>query len=94
MEPVRTCVGCRTRAPRAALLRLVARHGQIVADDRAVLPGRGAWLHQREECLDKALRTRAIVRALRVSTPVDTQTLETRIRRNGEDDGHEVNGSK
>lgn len=90
MEAVRTCVGCRVRASRTALLRVVAPHGVLIIDERAVMPGRGAWLHPTQECMDAALRRRAFVRALRVHTPLDTQTIEKRL--NGY--GNKVNGSK
>ena len=90
MEPVRTCVGCRARASRSDLLRVVAQDGALVIDERAVLPGRGAWVHPGPECLDKALRRRAFARALRVTAPLDTQTIEKRL--NGY--GNKVNGSK
>ncbi|MFK3834179.1 YlxR family protein [Microbacterium sp. NPDC087868] len=90
MEPVRTCVGCRMRAPRSALLRAVSQNGILIIDERAVLPGRGAWMHPTQECMASALRRRAFGRALRVSTPVDTQTIEKRL--NGY--GNKVNGSK
>ena len=83
MEPVRTCVGCRTRAPRAALLRVVAVGSSLVLDERASMPGRGAWVHDTRECLDAALRRRAFVRALRVSGSLDTQTIEMHIQRKG-----------
>ncbi|MDY0909170.1 YlxR family protein [Microbacterium sp. CFBP9034] len=90
MEPVRTCVGCRTRAPRSALLRVVSIESSLVPDERAVMPGRGAWVHETSECVDAAIRRRAFVRALRVSGPLDTQTIEKRL--NGY--GNKVNGSK
>jgi predicted RNA-binding protein YlxR (DUF448 family) len=90
MVPVRTCVGCRVRAPRSALLRVVCQNGVLIVDERAVLPGRGAWLHPTQECMEAALRRRAFGRALRVSTAVDTQTIEKRL--NGY--GNKVNGSK
>ncbi|WP_249186465.1 YlxR family protein [Microbacterium paraoxydans] len=70
------CVGCRTRAPRSALLRVVSQNNTLVLDERAVLPGRGAWLHPTQECMDAALRRRAFGRALRVSATLDTQTIE------------------
>jgi uncharacterized protein len=54
------------------------------------MPGRGAWVHEADECVDAALRRRAFVRALRVSGPLDTQTFEKRL--NGY--GNKVNGSK
>jgi uncharacterized protein len=76
MEPVRTCVGCRTRAPRSALLRVVAIDSVLVPDERASMPGRGAWVHETSECVETAIRRRAFVRALRVSGSLDTQTIE------------------
>ena len=83
MEPVRTCVGCRTRSLRSALLRVVSIRSVLVLDERATMPGRGAWVHETPECMDAAIRRRAFVRALRVSGPLDTQTIEQRIQRKG-----------
>ncbi|GAA5203876.1 YlxR family protein [Microbacterium jejuense] len=83
MEAVRTCVGCRTRAPRSALLRVVSIDSALVVDERASMPGRGAWVHETPECVDAAIRRRAFVRALRVSGPLDTQTIEEHIQRKG-----------
>ncbi|MEV4687836.1 MULTISPECIES: YlxR family protein [unclassified Microbacterium] len=83
MEAVRTCVGCRTRAPRATLLRVVSIDSVLVVDERASMPGRGAWVHETPECVDAAIRRRAFVRALRVSGPLDTQTIEQHIQRKG-----------
>ena len=43
--PERTCIGCRQRAPRTQLLRLVLTpSGELDVDARAVRPGRGAWI--------------------------------------------------
>jgi uncharacterized protein len=64
---IRTCVGCRTRAVKSDLLRVVAVDGIIVIDPAARLPGRGAYLHPSEECLERARRRRAFPRALRVT---------------------------
>jgi len=69
---------------------VVAVDSHLVFDERASMPGRGAWVHETPECMDAAIRRRAFVRALRVSGPLDTQTIEKRL--NGY--GHKVNGSK
>lgn len=74
MEPVRTCLGCRQRAPRSSLLRVVARNGQVVADAAARLPGRGAWVHPQSGCIENAVKRRAFGRALR-TTVTDTESL-------------------
>ncbi|MGY1636345.1 YlxR family protein [Geodermatophilus sp. SYSU D00742] len=77
--PVRTCVGCRKRAPVTDLLRVVARNGALVPDPRRTLPGRGASLHPTPECLRAAERRRAFVRALRSSSPVEPGPLRVHV---------------
>ena len=67
MIPVRTCLGCRQRAPRSSLVRIVARDGRAVVDTAARLPGRGAWVHPDHGCVENAIRRRAFGRALRVA---------------------------
>src|SRR5690349_13073513 len=68
--PVRTCIGCRERATKRELLRVVAgadAEGQwlVVPDPSGTAPGRGAHLHPTLECLALAERRRAFARALR-----------------------------
>ncbi|WP_308799795.1 YlxR family protein [Agromyces silvae] len=79
MEPVRTCIGCRARAPRSSLLRVVLRESQVVTDVSAVLPGRGAWLHPTLECYRLAERRRAFGRALRTHGALDIHEVENRL---------------
>ncbi|MBL3698922.1 YlxR family protein [Leucobacter luti] len=80
MDAVRTCVACRTRASRTSLLRVVVRDGQLCVDDRAVLPGRGAWVHPTTECLKLAVTRGVFPRALRVSGKPDAGPLENRLK--------------
>ena len=68
--PVRMCVGCRVRATKRELLRVVIgtdRDGRPVAvpDPDGTAPGRGAHLHPTTTCYDLAVRRRAFTRALR-----------------------------
>ena len=77
--PVRTCVGCRRRAPAAALLRVVARDGTLVPDPARALPGRGAHLHRDPVCLELAERKRAFPRALRVSGQLDAAAVRVAV---------------
>ena len=70
--PERSCIGCREKAPRAQLLRLArGADGQLMVDVRAVMPGRGAWIHPDSACLALAERKRAFGRALRTSGSPD-----------------------
>ncbi|WP_193373966.1 YlxR family protein [Nocardiopsis salina] len=68
-RPVRTCVGCRTRAAKADLVRLVDDHGRVTPDTRGGMPGRGAHLHPDRRCLELAQRRRAWSRAFRTAAP-------------------------
>ena len=72
--PVRTCIGCRERAAKRELLRVVAGTDAedpgpaswfVVPDPSGTAPGRGAHLHPTPECLALAERKRAFSRALR-----------------------------
>ncbi|MCL2583586.1 MAG: YlxR family protein [Streptosporangiales bacterium] len=73
--PVRTCVGCKERAVKSSLLRLVAVGNDLVPDPQSRRPGRGAYLHPSLACLDRARRRRAFSRALRVTRPLGTDPL-------------------
>ncbi|PWD52366.1 DUF448 domain-containing protein [Serinibacter arcticus] len=78
--PVRTCVGCRERGPRSGLVRIVAVEGTVlVLDERGGAPGRGAWLHVQERCLDRALARHALPRALRLQG-ADASQVEAALR--------------
>ena len=72
---MRTCVGCRERAAKSTLLRLVATEDGIIPDPQARLPGRGAYVHPSPECLELAQRRRAFPRALRVTGPLAVEVL-------------------
>ncbi|MEO8528127.1 MAG: YlxR family protein [Pseudolysinimonas sp.] len=78
MEAVRTCLGCRQRAPRTSLLRVVARDGRVVVDTAARLPGRGAWVHSDPGCVDAATKRRAFGRALHTEI-TDTSEITARF---------------
>ncbi|MEV7339999.1 YlxR family protein [Streptomyces sp. NPDC058470] len=73
--PERTCVGCRERAAKKDLLRIVAVEGECVPDHRGTLPGRGAYVHPALVCFDLAVRRRAFPRALRVPGSLDSKAL-------------------
>ena len=79
MEPVRTCIGCRTRAETSTLLRIVAQSGEVVADPSATLPGRGAWVHPTVQCVELAAKRRAFGRALRVGTALGIEQVLTAV---------------
>ena len=63
--PMRMCVACREMKPKNELIRVVRTpEGEIVADETGRKNGRGAYLCRSEACLNKALKIRALDRAL------------------------------
>ena len=88
---MRTCVGCRIRASKFDLLRVVAVENStepetapmLTPDRRGKLPGRGAYLHPDLRCLDLAERRRAFPRALRLTGSLDTSALRRWIEEQG-----------
>jgi uncharacterized protein len=70
-EPIRTCVGCREEGGKRGLVRLVRAEGVVRADPTGRAPGRGAYLHRDQACLDQARRRHALERALKAQVPDD-----------------------
>jgi predicted RNA-binding protein YlxR (DUF448 family) len=69
-------VGCRARAAKIDLLRVVAVAGSLVVDRRGRLPGRGAYVHPDRACVDLAVRRKAFPRALRHAGTLDLSPLQ------------------
>lgn len=64
-------MGCRARAAKADLLRVVAAGELLVPDPAGRLPGRGASVHLDPRCVALAETRRAFPRALRLPGPLD-----------------------
>ncbi len=77
--PVRTCVGCRERAAKSELLRVVAGAGVLIPDPAGRLPGRGASIHLDPRCVDLAEKRRAFGRSLRHAGPLDTGAVRREL---------------
>jgi len=81
--PMRTCVGCRRRAPAAELLRVHRAGDGVLALGAG--PGRGAWLCGEPStltCFDQAVRRRALSRTLRAALSA-TELAELRATLEG-----------
>ena len=63
--PIRTCVGCRERGPKATLVRIVASREGLRIDRSGAAPGRGAYVHRDPACIEAAGRVGVLGRALR-----------------------------
>lgn len=59
--PNRTCIGCNTQKTKKELIRIVKNaQGEIKVDKTGKLPGRGAYICNNSECLEKAVRSKRL----------------------------------
>lgn len=88
-------MGCRVTGDKSELLRFVRSDG-LLWDRTGVLQGRGAYLHPSQDCLDRAERSKAFTRALRLShhEPLDgiRAMLSAGTHPEGAQDEHPMNG--
>jgi len=69
--PQRTCVGCHQTLAKRQLVRLVRTPEGVRVDLTGRLPGRGAYLHDKRSCWERALEKGTLARALRVELTDD-----------------------
>lgn len=68
--PMRQCIGCRTQRPKKELIRVVrSPEGEISLDFKGKANGRGAYLCPDPACLKKAVKAKALSRALDCEIP-------------------------
>ncbi|MBQ3053872.1 MAG: DUF448 domain-containing protein [Clostridia bacterium] len=74
--PQRRCVGCMVSKDKPQVLRVVKnKEGEILFDIKGKLEGRGAYVCKSTECLEKAIKTNALKRALKSEIPQEIITL-------------------
>jgi len=71
--PQRTCVGCREVLPKRTMIRVVRTTEGVQIDPTSKLAGRGAYLHDRRECWERALKG-ALAHALKATLSVEERT--------------------
>ena len=74
-QPTRTCIGCRRRAAKSELVRIVRSPDEGVRlDPGGHAAGRGAYVCSNIGCLEEAIRRRRVERALRAA--IEASALE------------------
>lgn len=62
--PQRTCVGCKTQKNKNELIRIVInKEGNIFIDKTGKANGRGAYICNNPDCLEKAIKTKCLERS-------------------------------
>ena len=73
--PQRTCMGCNIKGDKKDFIRVVKnKEGQINIDKTGKMPGRGAYLCDNIECLEKAIKTKRIDKIF--ETKIDDEIYE------------------
>ncbi|MBQ8868298.1 MAG: YlxR family protein [Oscillospiraceae bacterium] len=68
--PMRSCCGCREKRPKRELIRVVrSPEGEVSFDITGRKAGRGVYLCNDKACLLKAIKSRALARALECEIP-------------------------
>ena len=63
-EPQRTCLGCKESKNKKELIRIVKQNdGKIFIDKTGKANGRGAYICDNSECLEKAIRSKKLEKA-------------------------------
>ena len=61
--PQRTCIGCKEKKEKRELIRIVKdKEGNITFDRTGRSNGRGAYICDNIQCLEKAIKTKALAR--------------------------------
>lgn len=70
--PQRTCIACNTKKDKKELIRIVKnKENEIKIDKTGKQDGRGTYICNNIECLEKAKKARRIEKALKVEIPED-----------------------
>lgn len=79
--PQRTCTGCREVKPKKALIRIVRTpENNIIVDPTGKANGRGAYICPRKECLEVAIKSKRLSKALDVEIrPEELKKLEEEL---------------
>jgi hypothetical protein len=75
---MRQCIGCGEIKSKREMLRVLrTTEGEIVLDATGRKNGRGAYLCSSRECLQKAIRSKGLERALKTAVPSEVyESLE------------------
>lgn len=68
--PLRTCVACREEKPKREMLRVVKNAaGEIRLDFSGKLPGRGAYICDRAECIARLKKYKLLNKSFSANVP-------------------------
>ena len=83
--PQRTCMGCNTKKDKKDLIRIVKNNkNEITIDKTGKQEGRGAYICNSVQCLEKAIKSKRLERSLDVKISEDIYSNLKKIIDGGE----------
>jgi len=70
-QPQRMCIVCREMKNKNELVRFVRTDKSVVLDETSKIAGRGAYVCNNNECINKCIKTRALNRAFKENLSED-----------------------
>lgn len=68
----RTCLGCKNKTDKTELIRIVKCGNEIHLDFSKNASGRGAYVCNNLECIEKCFKTKALNRSFKCNVPEQT----------------------
>lgn len=80
--PMRQCVGCGQMNEKRLMYRVIrTNEGELLLDKTGRKNGRGAYICPKEECLQKAIRSKGLERSFKMQIPKEVyETLEEEMK--------------
>jgi predicted RNA-binding protein YlxR (DUF448 family) len=89
---MRTCLVCRSKQPKATLLRLALRQQWVTEDLEQIMPGRGAYVCPRPACLSRLQFDKRLHRAFRGKANGMAQNIGLRFSSEGSHEDRDLGG--
>lgn len=89
--PQRKCIACSEKSDKKALIRIVKNNeGEIFLDPTSKANGRGAYICREMNCLEKAIKSKALHRAFKMEiSPEVYENLKMELKKLESNSAHE-----
>lgn len=81
--PKRMCIACRQMKPKAELIKIVKTPGGAVLDTKQNMFGRGAYVCRNEECINAAVKRKALSKHFKMPVGEDIYRLISEANTHG-----------
>ncbi len=67
--PLRFCLACKTQKPKKEMIRVVKTPDGYVVDETGKLNGRGAYVCNNKDCIEKCVKSKSFNRSFKGQVP-------------------------